>query len=249
MVEVDGLPLHTLVSTPDVPPEAPVVVLVHGLALSGRYMVPTAEALARDFRVYVPDFPGFGDSAKPPHALDVPQLADALAGWMTAAGLERASLLGNSFGCQIIAHLAARHPERVARGVLQGPTTPPEERSWLWQFIRWRQNAPFVPPEMDEISAIDYRKCGIVRALTTFQYSLRDKMEEQLPHVQAPMLVVRGARDPICNQDWAETVARLLPRGRLAIIPEVAHTLVLTSPVELAAASRPFLLEEAGLPG
>jgi 2-hydroxy-6-oxonona-2,4-dienedioate hydrolase len=64
--------------------------------------------------------------------------------------------------------------------------------------------------------------------------------------IEAPVLVVRGARDPICNQEWAETVARLLPRGRLAVIPEVAHTLVLTSATELAAVSRPFLMEPTG---
>jgi pimeloyl-ACP methyl ester carboxylesterase len=53
------------------------VVLVHGLGLSGRYMLPTAEHLAPHFPVYVPDLPGFGDSEKPAQTLDVPALAEA----------------------------------------------------------------------------------------------------------------------------------------------------------------------------
>lgn len=235
-----GLPIHMLVSS-DPPPDAPVIVLVHGLALSGKYMVPTAEVLAPDHRVYVPDFPGFGDSGKPNRVLDVPGLADALAAWMRAVGLERAMLLGNSFGCQIIADLAARYPDRVERAVLQGPTTPADERSWLWQFIRWQQNSPHNPPEMGEIARQDYAKCGLVRALLTFQFSLNDRIEDKLPQIEAPTLVVRGSVDPICPQDWVEYVTRQLPRGELAIIPDVAHTLVFTSPHELVEVSRPFL--------
>ena len=41
---------------------------------------------------------------------------------MREIGLERAALVGNYFGYQIIADLAVRHPERVERAMLQGPT-------------------------------------------------------------------------------------------------------------------------------
>jgi 2-hydroxy-6-oxonona-2,4-dienedioate hydrolase len=242
-VHVDGVPVYTLVSNTAPAADAPPLVLVHGLALSGRYMLATARVLLRHYRVYVPDLPGFGDSGKPPRVLDVPGLADALSAWMRAAGLGPAMLLGNSFACQIIAECAARHPEQVERGVLQGPTTPPDERSWIRQFIRWRQNAPFSPQEMDDIAYSDYKKCGYLRALKTFRYSLRHRLEDTLPHIEAPMLVVRGEVDPICHQWWAEEVARKLPNGRLVIIPDVAHTLVFTHPRELAKASLPFLAE------
>jgi 2-hydroxy-6-oxonona-2,4-dienedioate hydrolase len=96
------------------------VVLVHGLIVSGRYMVPTAELLAAHYRVFVPDLPSFGKSEKPPRTLDVAGLSDSLAAWMGEVGLIRAALVGNPFGCQIIVELAVRHPERVERAVLQG---------------------------------------------------------------------------------------------------------------------------------
>ena len=155
------------------------VVLVHGLGLLGRYMLPTAEYLAPHFPVYVPDLPGFGDSEKPEPALDVPALAEALAAWIMAAGLGRVALLGNSFGCQIIADLAACHPELVGRAVLQGPTTPPDERPWRWQFVRWRQNQPYNPDLLANHRG-DYRKCGYRRLLQTFRYQLQDPIEHKL---------------------------------------------------------------------
>ena len=221
------------------------VVLVHGLGLSGRYMLPTAQCLAPHFPVYVPDLPGFGGSEKPAYTLDVPQLADALAAWITAAGLERVMLLGNSFGCQIIADLAARRPELVERAVLQGPTTPPDERSWWRQFRRWRQNQPYNPRALDPVTWSDYRKCGYRRLLQTFRYSLRDPIEAKLPQIRCPVLVVRGELDPICRQPWAEQVAARIPHGRLVQIPAVAHTLVFTAPAQLAAVTEQFLADAA----
>lgn len=217
------------------PPKAPPVVLVHGLALSHRYMMPTGRLLAqRSFRVLAPDLPGFGASIKPPCVLDVPALADALADWLRLMALPPVLLLGNSFACQIIIDLASRYPGLVAATLLQGPTTPPGERTWLAQFFRWRQNAPYNPPEMEAIADGDYHACGYGRALATFRASLKDRPEDKLAAIQAPSLVVRGARDPICHEWWAEKVAFGLPNGTMAVIPGVAHTLVYTAPVELS---------------
>lgn len=218
----------------------PAVVLVHGLGLSGCYMIPTAKLLSRRYRVYAPDLPGFGDSSKPRRILGVPQLADSLAQWLQAAGLPRVHVLANSFGCQVAADLAARYPERVDRLVLQAPTTPPGERTWLWQWLRWRQNRRYDPPQMIEIAKRDYKKCGRFRGLLTFRKSLYDRLEDKLPRISAPTLVVRGQCDPICRPEWAEEVARTLPDGRLAVIPDAAHTLVFASPKELVALAIPF---------
>jgi pimeloyl-ACP methyl ester carboxylesterase len=238
---VQGIKIHSLVSSDPASSDTPVIVLVHGSGLSGRYMIPTAQELTADCRVYVPDLPGFGDSDKPAKIFDVPELADWLVAWMPAIGLERAAFLGNSFGCQVIADLAARYPERVNAAVLQGPTTPPEERSWFWQFIRWRQNQRYNPSSLGSVTNEDYKKCGLRRMYRSFQSQLSDRIEEKAPHIQAPLLVIRGANDPIANQRWCEEIARLCPRGSLIVIPEVAHTLCYTAPARLAHVSRSFL--------
>lgn len=66
-------------------------------------------------------------------------------------------------------------------------------------------------------------------------------MEDLLPQINVPVLVVRGGSDPICRHGWAEEVARRLPQGRLVVIPGVHHTLVFTHPLELVRVCRPFL--------
>ncbi len=239
---VGGLPLFARVSPPPAPAAAPPVVMVHGLIVSSRYMLPTARRLARYCRVYIPDLPGYGHSAKPPRALDVPGLADALAGWMQATGLQRAVLLGNSFGCQIVVDLAARHPERVERAVLVGPTTDPHARTAHQQIAHWLLNLPGEPPPLALIVARDIWDMGAPRALATFRHMLRDPIAEKLPRMRAPTLIVRGGRDTSVPQRWAEEATRLLPRARLVVIPGAAHTLNYNSPRRLLGAILPFVL-------
>ena len=240
-IEVNGLRIHALVSTETVPPDAPAVVLVHGSGLSGRYMVPTAREFTPDFRVYVPDIPGYGDSEDPGRILDVPQMADWLAAWMSVMGLERASFLGNSFGCQVIADLAARHPRLVETALLQGPTTPPGERSAFWQFVRWRQNQAYNPGFIEHVTDEEYRKAGVWRLLRSFMFQITDRIEDKAPAIEAPTLVIRGEHDPIATQEFCELLVRRLPRGELSVIPDVAHTLVFTAPGPLAEVCRDFM--------
>jgi 2-hydroxy-6-oxonona-2,4-dienedioate hydrolase len=124
-----------------------------------------------------------------------------------------------------------------------GDRDPRERRSWFWQFVRWRQNQRYNPRSLGPVTHADYRKCHLRRLYRTFRYQLRDRLEDKLPRIQAPVLVVLGSRDPICNQRWCEEVVRLLPQGRLVVIPGVAHTLVYTAPLELVRVARPFLDE------
>ena len=244
--DVAGMRMHARVAIRQPPRDVPTIVLVHGIGVSGRYMVPTALRLAPIANVYVPDLPGFGLSAKPSDILGVPALADALAAWMGVMKLPRAALLGNSFGCQIIAELGVRHPGLIDRVVLQGPTIDPRARRATSQLLRWMLNSPFEPrasikPSLGSIVRQDYRDAGVRRVIGTFRHALRDRIEDKLPRLEVPALVVRGARDPIVPQRWAEEATRLLPHGRLAVVAGAAHTMNFTSPDALARVVRAFI--------
>src|SRR5439155_18282835 len=159
------------------------------MVVSSRYMVPTAERLASLCKVYAVDLPGYGKSYKPEKILSLSELADALAAWMDAVGIGRAHLVGNSFGCQIIAEFALRHPERVDRLVLQGPTVDPEARSLRQQLFRLWRNSLREPNSLGPISFKDYRAAGVRRAWATMKIVLQDRIEDKLPKIVAPTLV------------------------------------------------------------
>ena len=232
--------MHARVSASP-PARALPVVLVHGLAVSHRYLMPTAALLARRHPVGVPDLPGFGLSADPGAALDTTQLADALGGWLHATGTAPAVLLGNSYGCQVIVDLVARHPELAAAVVLSGPTVDPQARSVTRQVLRWLRDAVHEDPLQAPILLRDVRDAGPRRVFATLRHAVGDRIEEKLPTIAVPALVIRGGIEPIVPARWADEAARLLPRGRIVTVPGSPHNSVYVAAGVLTAAVEAFL--------
>lgn len=240
---VDGLDLFARVSATPAPPGSPTVVLVHGVIASGRYLLPTAVRLAPYARVYVPDLPGYGRSGKPARALEVPELADSLVAWLRWLHVERATFVGNSFGCQVVADLAARHPACVDRAVLFGPTVDPSARGMRQLGLRLLWDAPRERPSLVPMQGRDLLRLGPARAYGAVQAMLRDRIEDKLPFVNAPTLVVRGGRDPLVSDRWVQKVVRLLPAGSLVTIPDAPHAANYSAPAELVKVIGPFIAQ------
>ena len=240
-VQVSGLTMHYRVSAQKLPADAQTIVMVHGLATSNTYMLPTAYELVSSYHIYIPDLPGFGKSTKPAQALDVSQLADALAQWMQAIGLERATLLGNSVGCQVIAQFAIRYPECIERAILVGPSMDPQALTARQEIGRWVANIPFEPVHLFPIIIGDFFHAGVRRTAKTLKYALQDHIHEHLPHMRVPTLIVRGSHDTVVPQRWAEEATNLLPNGKLVVVAGAAHDVNYNSPKQLATIVRGFM--------
>lgn len=242
-VQVHGRWLHARRAVGAARADAPVLVLVHGVGMSSRYMMPLAIQLADSFHVYAVDFPGHGRSDKPGHVLQLPELTEVLEGWLQAMQLDRVAMLGNSFGCQMIVEFARRYPQRVGRAVLQGPTVDPRSRSFLRLLLRAAWCAWWERKSLGWVLIRDYAVCGPVRWVKTLRIAIDDRVEDKLPEVKAPVLVVRGAHDATVSQPWAQRVAQLLPDARLVVIPDAAHAIIYSQPRELAEVVAGFLKE------
>ncbi|WP_188186860.1 alpha/beta fold hydrolase [Nonomuraea sp. SYSU D8015] len=221
------------------PRAAPAVVLVPGFGLSGEYLVPLGERLAGPFRVYAPDLPGFGRSDRPRRALRVEESAEALEGWIDAAGLHRPGVLANSLGCQVAVDLAARRP--VGALVLVSPGMDPATRSLVRQIVLWIKERRTQSPQLRRIVLRDLLRASPIRLARTLGYALADAVEDKLPHVAVPTLVVRGTADPLVSRAWAQQVADLLPEGQLEELADATHAMVHDMPAVLADAVLPFL--------
>ncbi|MCD0453011.1 alpha/beta fold hydrolase [Actinocorallia sp. API 0066] len=105
--------------------EGPPVLLLHGGGPGASGVSNYArniDALAQRFRVLVPDMPGYGRSSKDLDNSDpFGSLAAAIRGLLDALDIERAHLVGNSYGGACALRLALDTPERVGRMVLMGP--------------------------------------------------------------------------------------------------------------------------------
>ena len=230
------------------------VVLLHGLGLSSRYLVPLGRRLAAlGHDVVAPDLPGFGRSPRDPRLRrpggpDVATQTGHLVAWLDAAGIGRASFFGNSIGAQVGAELAARHPERVDRLVLSGSTPDPRYRRPWKQYPQVLRNMVFEVPGLQPMFQVEYLSTGVARMVQQLVRSCDDPIEQRLPAVAAPTLVVRGRHDRTLRQEWAQEVTRLLPDGRLVVVEGAAHNAHWSAPDVSARLVAGFLAGELDAP-
>jgi pimeloyl-ACP methyl ester carboxylesterase len=242
---VDGQRMFARLSTHPLPTGLPPIVLVHGLAMSSWYLTPVAQRLAPFCPLYVPDLPGFGRSEKPSHILTIAEMADTLAGWMRAAGVERAVMLGHSLGCQVTARFARRYPEMTQGVILVSPTMDPDI-SWLTLLLRGLSDFAYEPGVLLQLMVYGALHATPWRIWRTLLYALDDHCEMMYGAIQAPTLVVRGGHDPVSSQRWVERVAGLPARLRkLCLLPGRTHTVNMNAPRALLGVTLPFLREIA----
>ncbi len=91
------------------------IVPLHGIAETGLAWGSWVPAFSREYRLVVPDLPGFGRSANTPKVSrwTIEELADVVAGFMRDVGVHDVHLIGAKLGGSIALGVAARHPDLV----------------------------------------------------------------------------------------------------------------------------------------
>jgi pimeloyl-ACP methyl ester carboxylesterase len=217
------------------------VVLVHGLGMATNYLEPTMRALGDRVAVSALDLPGFGGSRAHGRHLSLGQLADALVEWLRVRGVRAPILMGQSHGCQVVVDAVARMPDVASALVLNAPTMLAGSRTMRAQLWHVVQDTPREPFALVPHVARDYLRAGPSRILGTLRDSLRDRIEDKLPRIGAPVTIMCGARDPVAPPAWGKQLAKLTgsnvgaPEARFVTIPGAAHAVPFSHPQALAA--------------
>ena len=232
-IQVGGTSVHYRRSTTE---GGVALVHLHGFAISGAYLMPTARALAARGVNVVPDLPGYGRSERRDRVLDIPGLADSTIAILDGLGIDKAVLVGNSMGCAVSLEVAHKAPERVHRLVLVSPAggvhNQPMGRA-VGQLAKdvFRESTRMFP-----VAVPDYVRFGPLNGLRLFGELTRFPSLERLLNTPVPTLAVLGTRDPLLpSPDRIREVARLAPEHlTIAVIDRAAHAVNFSHPTELA---------------
>ena len=186
----------------------PSVVLVHGIGASPRYFEPLVLELSRDHAVHSVELPGHADLPKPEEPLSMAGYGAAVAQSLRQAGITGAMLVGHSMGCQVVVEAALADPELATSLLLLSPTVNRAERTIAEQALRLVQDTLRERPAVNWTVFSDYFRTGPRWYLDTLRRMMDNRMEERLAHVQCPVAVISGSRDPIVRRSW---LLRLLP--------------------------------------
>lgn len=117
------------------PPDAPVVLLLHGFPSSSHMFRDLIPELNRSFRVIAPDLPGFSQTIAPlrrEFAYTFDHLANVIDGFITALGLSRFALYVFDYGAPVGLRIAMAHPEKICAIVSQNGNAYLEGLSDAW---------------------------------------------------------------------------------------------------------------------
>ena len=109
-VSLGGIELSALTAGPE---NAPPLVLIHGLGATKASWLPVVPQLAKSYRVYAIDLPGFGSSSKPRGDYNARWFADHVFRFLDMVGEQRAFVAGNSLGGRVAIEMAMQEPNRV----------------------------------------------------------------------------------------------------------------------------------------
>jgi pimeloyl-ACP methyl ester carboxylesterase len=209
----------------------PAYALLHGIGVSHRYLARLHLELAKDADVYSFDLPGFGASTRPRSQLQVPDFAAFVSGVLTEAGVRNVVPVGHSMGTQFAVELALQAPDLVSGAVLMGPVVDSRRKSVAAQALALTRDALFSESLASNIIVFgDYFRAGLRWYLTELPVMMEYPLEEKVAAVHQPVLVLRGAKDPIARRPWCDALATAAPQGTVAEIPGQGHVFQHTAP-------------------
>jgi pimeloyl-ACP methyl ester carboxylesterase len=253
-VEVNGMEMYYEVSGAGEP-----LVVLHGAYMNIPSMGSIIPKLAETHRVHALEFQGHGRTTDIDRPITYPNLADDVAAFMDAVGLDSADVFGYSMGAQAGLQLAIRHPEKVRK--LVAASVAYDLEGWQPAF---KEVIPQMTVEMvlDMPFAEEYRELAAdpegFPALAQKLIALEHEpmaWEADVRALTTPVLIITGDAD-VATLEHSVAMFRLLggggmgdmgqplPASRLAVMPSTSHTAVINQTELLHALIEPFLKGE-----
>jgi pimeloyl-ACP methyl ester carboxylesterase len=218
-VEADGFRIRYLEAG-----QGEAVICLHGGG--GLRLSPIYDRLAEKQRIIAFELPGFGDSPVNGRTNSAAALAATMNAAVTALGIDKFSLLANSFSAKATLLMALAVPERVACVVLIGPGAFPPDFAGrpptpeqLRDMVRPRiERQPAAPPPRPEIMAKQMALAPRMMA------PLHDpEFEARLAQLKVPVLTVLGTEDRLIPPSVGRRYREKLGNCHVVMVYDAGH--------------------------
>jgi pimeloyl-ACP methyl ester carboxylesterase len=214
------------------------LLFLHG-ASGASHWLPFMDELSKRFELFVPEHPGFGNSATPPWLDNVADLAYFYLDFIEKLGLKKVHLMGLSLGGWIAAELAVRNQTSLSSLTLIAPAglhvpgvhngdifmwPPPEIVRNLYHNQDYAEAVLRVQPNEAE------QEIQLKNRLTTAKLAWEPRLHNPhlskwLHRITIPTLILWGAHDKIIPVQHAAAYRDSIPGARSEIFPDCGHLL------------------------
>ncbi|MBF2096831.1 MAG: alpha/beta fold hydrolase [Gloeomargaritaceae cyanobacterium C42_A2020_066] len=240
----------------------PPLVFLHGFLGSSACWSALVPYLTDRYCCIALDLPGFGASGRPSGVYGVGTAVAGVAALVNALNISPCGLVGHSFGGWVAAAYALAYPESVYSLALVAAAGIRDDgfsqrfawlRPLLWPhpWVDWGLQgvmplARLVNRHREVLRLRQFRQL-LAQQPVARQFLLArlrpeaavDTVDQDLPRLQVPALVVAGERDRVIPLAHAQAYAQGIPQAQLVVLPAAGHGL----PQHHAAALAPHLLD------
>ncbi|WP_141732804.1 alpha/beta fold hydrolase [Oligoflexus tunisiensis] len=226
--------------------EGPTALLIHGFGGDKEHWTRFARQLTDRYHVIAIDLPGFGDSSRLDGYSYAPkEQAERIEQLRVAMRLEKMHLVGNSMGGMIAGVYAREHQDQVLSLTLidSGGIRSPERSELSRELEKGRNplvvetredmdklldfnfhSKPFIPSVVvDHIYEKSFPRREWNRRIFKEIENKNTVVEDALPHIQVPILVLWGDKDRVINVSATETVKKVKPEAEIKILADCGH--------------------------
>ncbi len=229
------------------------LLLLHGLFGALSNFKGLLDYFGKAYNVVVPILPIY---EMPLRKVSLKGLLQHIGAFVKHKGYEQMHVLGNSLGGHLALLFALAYPERVRSMILTGSSGLFEKamgstfpKRGDYEYIRKKTEETFYNPEVatkelvDEVFDIVNNRLKAIRVIAMAKSAIRNNLEEELPKIKAPVLLIWGKQDSITPPFVAEQFHKLLPNSKLVFIDQCGHAPMMEHPKEFAAHLEAFLDE------
>lgn len=247
-------------------PFAPVLLLLHGFSAAKEHWLPVLPFLLGNFRVLIPDLPGWGESGfNHEEAYGLEDQTERLKNWLVEIGVDRVNVVGNSMGGAIAGLLAARHPEMVTSLILMDALGLPgdEHTDFVDELMKGRNRlVPRDPMDVMKLTDLVFFNKALAASAAFFSatelihrrdinHHLFREMVSRRPDmhkatyadISMPTLIMWGVQDKVLHPSCAYTFERLIKRSELCMFEAVGHLPMIESPLLCGNTIRDFVVK------
>jgi len=233
------------------------LLLLHQTPMASEYsqMIPI---LAKSYRVIAMETLGYGYSDNPPREYEVEDFARSVASFLSAIGIDKASIVGHHTGASIAVEVAATYPDRVDKLIVSGvPFWSPED----WENYFTGVASRLKPPAEDGSFLLDWwnllRKFspqstpefllkpmalvidGHTKPYDSHSAVARHKIKECVSLIKSPTLFISGSEDMFL--DKLDALKSVVPRSKTLVIEGGGVLICFEKPDEFAQAIIDFM--------
>jgi pimeloyl-ACP methyl ester carboxylesterase len=219
------------------------VVMVHGNSESSRAWTRWVPHLARKYRVVRPDLPGFGESPEPAeYGWSAAELASDIGLFLDALKIETCHLIGAKYGGSACMRLAIDRPGRLSSLCLFGSPVRGSGsgnadlirakgvRQWAADTMRSRLGSAASEAQMKWWTNELMGKTSARAAHAASASRIDMELEDELPRITAPTLIVTTQESGLQSVDAVERYAKRIPNARVIVLPGDSYHIAAVEP-------------------